>query len=68
MRAPGPVVAGFCCRGGTTLLAAGAEVEAEAWADPGRGEVGGLLAVLLASLETQKNNVLPAKYSSTGKK
>lgn len=69
LRAPGPVVAGFCCRGGTTLLAAGAEVEAEAWADPGRGEVGGLLAVLLASLETQQNEVITSQMQhTTGKR
>lgn len=69
LRAPGPAVAGFCCRGGTTLLAAGAEVEAEAWADPGRGEVGGLLAVLLASLETQQNEVITSQMQhTTGKR
>jgi len=38
-----PEAAGFCWRGGT----APDEPEAE----PGRGEVGGLLTVLLASLE-----------------
>lgn len=41
-----PEAAGFCCRGGTTLLPA-AVVDP----DPGLGEVGGLLAVLLASLK-----------------
>lgn len=41
-----PDAAGFCCRGGTTLLPAAVEDP-----DPGLGEVGGLLAVLLASLE-----------------
>lgn len=39
--------AGFCCRGGTALLATLPVPE------PGRGEVGGLLAVLLASLENK---------------
>lgn len=43
-----PEAAGFCCRGGTTLLAGAVD---EPDADPGLGEVGGLLAVLLASLE-----------------
>lgn len=38
--------AGFCCRGGTTLLADAAVV-----LEPGLGDVGGLLAVLLASLK-----------------
>ena len=33
-----------------------AELEAELEAEPGRGEVGGLLAVLLASLEGNKLN------------
>jgi hypothetical protein len=42
-------VAGFCWRGGTAP-------EAELEAEPGRGEVGGLLAVLLASLEGNKLN------------
>lgn len=47
-----PEAAGFCCRGGTTLLPA-AVVDPE----PGLGEVGGLLAVLLASLkETERVN------------
>lgn len=42
-----PEAAGFCCRGGTTLLP---EAAADPDTDPGLGEVGGLLAVLLASL------------------
>lgn len=46
-----PDAAGFCWRGGTTLLAAAVD---EPDADPGLGEVGGLLAVLLASLETEE--------------
>lgn len=40
--------AGFCCRGGTALLVTLPVPE------PGRGEVGGLLAVLLASLENKR--------------
>lgn len=40
---------GFCCRGGTTPLPLGAVDEPVA--DPGLGDVGGLVAVLLASLE-----------------
>lgn len=43
-----PEAAGFCCRGGTTLLVPTADDPA---AEPGLGEVGGLVAVLLASLE-----------------
>lgn len=44
---------GFCCRGGTTPLAGAVE---EPDADPGLGEVGGLLAVLLASLKREKSH------------
>lgn len=40
---------GFCCRGGTTPLPLGAADEPDA--EPGLGDVGGLLAVLLASLK-----------------
>lgn len=47
-----PEAAGFCCRGGTTLLAVAVD---EPEAEPGLGEVGGLLAVLLASLEQRKS-------------
>ena len=50
--APGAV--GFCCRGGTTP---GAGAEAEAAAEPGRGEVGGLLAVLLGLLRRGRARV-----------
>lgn len=46
-----PEAAGFCCRGGTTLLAGAVD---EPDAEPGLGEVGGLLAVLLASLEQEE--------------
>lgn len=46
-----PEAAGFCCRGGTTVLAGAVEEPA---ADPGLGDVGGLLAVLLASLQQRK--------------
>lgn len=45
-----PGAAGFCCRGGTML---GLELVP----DPGRGDVGGLLAVLLASLSYRKRTV-----------
>ena len=49
-----PGAAGFCCRGGTAVLPGAAE---EPDADPGLGEVGGLVAVLLASLErTEKTS------------
>lgn len=44
---------GFCCRGGTTPLPPGAEDVPVA--DPGLGDVGGLLAVLLASLKKGKS-------------
>lgn len=47
-----PEAAGFCCRGGTTLLAGAVD---EPDADPGLGEVGGLLAILLASLKRIQN-------------
>lgn len=47
-----PEDAGFCWRGGTTLLEV---AEDEPDADPGLGDVGGLLAVLLASLEQIKS-------------
>lgn len=46
-----PEAAGFCCRGGTTLLAGAVE---DPDVEPGLGEVGGLLAVLLASLGKKK--------------
>ncbi len=42
-----PAAAGFCCLGGTALLVAVPVPE------PGRGEVGGLLALLLASLKNR---------------
>lgn len=46
-----PEAAGFCCRGGTTLLPVDPDT------DPGLGEVGGLLTVLLASLwKTERPN------------
>lgn len=48
-----PDAAGFCCRGGTTLLAGAVDEPA---AEPGLGEVGGLVAVLLASLENTETN------------
>lgn len=52
-----PEAAGFCCRGGTTLLAPAAEDPA---AEPGLGEVGGLVAVLLASLEAKEGTSMVA--------
>ncbi len=47
-----PAAVGFCCRGGTALLVAVPVPE------PGRGEVGGLLAVLLASLKNRQQKML----------
>lgn len=52
-----PGAAGFCCRGGTML---GAELVPE----PGRGDVGGLLAVLLASLSYRKCTVRKRWWST----
>lgn len=47
-----PDDAGFCCRGGATLLPTVAD---DPVAEPGLGEVGGLLAVLLASLKRRES-------------
>lgn len=56
-----PDAAGFCCRGGTTLLPPAAVEDP----DPGLGEVGGLLAVLLASLEKKDGESKSAAEEAT---